>query len=119
MVATESQDVLSRRFVSDFASVLGFFNTLLGSGYATTIAQGLFQQLDQPEVVLVREDAPLSKEHRHQAQEPDGLLRQPRRARLLNWSPRARSGLTSPLVLSTGATVRIGARRRRSHGGHE
>ena len=29
MVATESQDVLNRRFVSDFASVLGFFNTLL------------------------------------------------------------------------------------------
>ena len=30
MVATASQDVLNRRFVSDFASVLGFFNTLLG-----------------------------------------------------------------------------------------
>ena len=30
MVATESQDVLNRRFVADFASVLGFFNTLLG-----------------------------------------------------------------------------------------
>ena len=29
MVATESQDVLNRRFVSGFASVLGFFNTLL------------------------------------------------------------------------------------------
>ena len=31
MVATESQDVLNRRFVSDFASVEGFFNTLLGA----------------------------------------------------------------------------------------
>ena len=30
MVATESQDVLNRRFVSDFASVWDFFNTLLG-----------------------------------------------------------------------------------------
>ena len=29
MVATESQDVLNRRFISDFASVVGFFNTLL------------------------------------------------------------------------------------------
>ena len=29
MVATESPDVLNRRFVSNFASVLGFFNTLL------------------------------------------------------------------------------------------
>ena len=103
--ASRCPDMMSRRFVSDFGSVLGFFNTLLGSGHATTIAQGLFQQLDQPKVVLVREDTPLSKEHRHQAQEPDGLLRQPRRARLLNWSPRARSGLTSPLVLSTRYSV--------------
>ena len=31
MVATESQDVLNRRFVSDFALVEGFFNTLLGA----------------------------------------------------------------------------------------
>ena len=31
MVATESQDVLSRRFVRDFASVVEFFNTLLES----------------------------------------------------------------------------------------
>ena len=29
MVATESQGMLNRRFVSDFASVLGFFSTLL------------------------------------------------------------------------------------------
>ena len=29
MVATESQDGLNRRFISDLASVLGFFNTLL------------------------------------------------------------------------------------------
>ena len=29
MVATESQDVLNRRFFADFALVSGFFNTLL------------------------------------------------------------------------------------------
>ena len=28
MVATESQDMLNRRFISDFASVVGFSNTL-------------------------------------------------------------------------------------------
>ena len=30
MVATESHYVLNRRFISDLASVVGFFNTLLG-----------------------------------------------------------------------------------------
>ena len=35
MVPTESQDMLNRRFVSDFASVLGFFNALLAATAGT------------------------------------------------------------------------------------
>jgi len=69
MVATESQDVLNRRFVSDFASVLGFFNTLLGRDQVPSL---IFRESTPDSVRFSNPHCVLETFRHHRAYPADG-----------------------------------------------